>query len=76
MGCWWRDTETKTKNLGQFLRNCPHCMRETHWTCFQVTDEEKLYSFIPCGSSDKGEFVQCNICGAQYATRKGKSNCC
>lgn len=76
MGCWWSSTENNVKALGQFVDDCPHCGKKTYWTKFQIIESEKCYSVFPLGNTDKGEFIQCNICGARYATRPARSGCC
>ena len=77
MPCWWRSRETNVQVLDQFKKDCPHCGRETFWKRFKVIENEKCYSLIPCGNTDKGEYIQCNVCGAQYVFKAGqKSGCC
>lgn len=76
MGCWWSSTQSQARAIGQFIDDCPHCGTKTHWTKYQIIESEKCYSVLPCGTKDKGEFVQCNICGARYATRPAEGGCC
>lgn len=65
MFCSW-GTETQLQPLGQLSAMCPHCRRNTFFTCFEVVEKDNVCA-IPCGSKSKGKFAQCNVCGIQFA---------
>lgn len=64
MFCSW-GSETKVHTLGQVVHFCPHCDRDTYFSIFEVKEHDDVCC-IPCGSRLKGQYAQCNVCGAQY----------
>jgi tetratricopeptide (TPR) repeat protein len=63
MFCSW-GSSTKTQPLGQVDEYCPHCARNTYFSCYEIKEQSNV-CYIPCWSSSKGKFARCNVCGIQ-----------
>ncbi len=76
MGCIWWKNVPEIHPLGYYTKYCPSCKEERSFKHFKVIERGTYCFCIPGGSLDRGEFIQCTNCGAQYAIKKGQSDCC